>query len=70
MEPQEGRKGIPSLLSSQGECIATNITQVPTFFVYSHYSFTVKSLLSLICKFILCLPAHWLDTTDRTEKHR
>ncbi|KAF7089540.1 hypothetical protein CFC21_092493 [Triticum aestivum] len=28
MEPQEGRKGIPSLLSSQGECIATNITQL------------------------------------------
>ncbi|KAF0934172.1 hypothetical protein E2562_023433 [Oryza meyeriana var. granulata] len=28
MEMQEGRKGIPSLLSSQGECIASNITQL------------------------------------------
>ncbi|KAL6630104.1 hypothetical protein ACP70R_029869 [Stipagrostis hirtigluma subsp. patula] len=28
MELQEGRKGIPSLLSSQGECIASNITQL------------------------------------------
>ncbi|CAD6251374.1 unnamed protein product [Miscanthus lutarioriparius] len=28
MEVQEGRKGIPSLLSSQGECIASNITQL------------------------------------------
>uniref|UniRef100_I1NYL5 Tryptophan synthase beta chain-like PALP domain-containing protein n=2 Tax=Oryza glaberrima TaxID=4538 RepID=I1NYL5_ORYGL len=25
---QEGRKGVPSLLSSQGECIASNITQL------------------------------------------
>uniref|UniRef100_A0A0D9VDX0 Tryptophan synthase beta chain-like PALP domain-containing protein n=1 Tax=Leersia perrieri TaxID=77586 RepID=A0A0D9VDX0_9ORYZ len=28
MEVQEGRKGVPSLLSSQGECIASNITQL------------------------------------------
>ncbi|CAL4970550.1 unnamed protein product [Urochloa decumbens] len=28
METQEGRRGIPSLLSSQGECIASNITQL------------------------------------------
>ncbi|XP_066325219.1 cysteine synthase-like [Miscanthus floridulus] len=28
MDVQEGRKGIPSLLSSQGECIASNITQL------------------------------------------
>ncbi|KAL6888926.1 hypothetical protein ACP4OV_009952 [Aristida adscensionis] len=28
MEAHEGRKGIPSLLSSQGECIASNITQL------------------------------------------
>ncbi|KAJ1278596.1 hypothetical protein BS78_04G091000 [Paspalum vaginatum] len=28
MEMQEGRKGVPSLLSSQGECIASNITQL------------------------------------------
>lgn len=28
MEVQEGRKGIPFLLSSQGECIASNITQL------------------------------------------
>ncbi|XP_062223700.1 cysteine synthase-like isoform X2 [Phragmites australis] len=28
MEVQEGRKGIPTLLSSQGECIASNITQL------------------------------------------
>ncbi|XP_066318233.1 cysteine synthase-like [Miscanthus floridulus] len=28
MEVQEGRKGIPSLLSSQGECVASNITQL------------------------------------------
>jgi len=28
MEVQEGRKGIPSLLSLQGECIASNITQL------------------------------------------
>ncbi|KAG2649575.1 cysteine synthase-like [Panicum virgatum] len=28
MEMLEGRKGIPSLLSSQGECIAANITQL------------------------------------------
>ncbi|KAL6592209.1 hypothetical protein ACP70R_049542 [Stipagrostis hirtigluma subsp. patula] len=28
MELHEGRKGMPSLLSSQGECIASNITQL------------------------------------------
>ncbi|GJN19372.1 hypothetical protein PR202_gb06643 [Eleusine coracana subsp. coracana] len=28
MEVHEGRKGIPCLLSSQGECIASNITQL------------------------------------------
>ncbi|BAH91592.1 Os02g0222100, partial [Oryza sativa Japonica Group] len=28
VEMQEGRKGVPSLLSSQGECIASNITQL------------------------------------------
>jgi hypothetical protein len=47
MELQEGRKGIPSLLSSQGECIASNITQVPTFSIYCHYS--LGALIPLVC---------------------